>query len=392
MIFVVCDTGRRIQISDRLATSTSAQPLVLREAISESPLVSVVINNYNYANFLSNAVDSVLNQTYPNVEAVVVDDGSTDGSQQVISSYGDRIVPVLKENGGQASACNAGYWASKGEIVVFLDADDVLLPETAQRVVVTFQSRPGVAKVQYRQRIIDASGKLTGEFQPPASLPLHSGDLRQRMIDLDSYQWPSTSGNAFAAAVLRQIMPIPEAVYRGSPDIYLCTLSAVFGEVISLGDPGSLYRVHGGNNCYDPTGYIDLDKLRPILLAFEDSHLRKKCLLSTIYSLDTHRVETRDINYLCSRMISLKLDPQNHPFEESLWELFAQGCLLSITRPEPEMSRGTRLQYLLWFAAMLLSPRAMAKAVGQAYFSPRKRGLRKRVAVLLRNLSGGLLK
>lgn len=62
------------------------------------PLVSIIINNYNYGRFLREAIDSALNQTYPHVEVIVVDDGSTDGSQEIITSYGDRVIPVLKEN------------------------------------------------------------------------------------------------------------------------------------------------------------------------------------------------------------------------------------------------------------------------------------------------------
>src|SRR5215208_2989974 len=103
--------------------------------VSESPLVSVLVSNYNYEHFLEEAVDSALKQTYSKLEVVVVDDGSTDGSRELIESYGDRVIPVLKENGGQASACNAGFRASKGEIVIFLDADDVLLPDTVGKVV-----------------------------------------------------------------------------------------------------------------------------------------------------------------------------------------------------------------------------------------------------------------
>jgi glycosyltransferase involved in cell wall biosynthesis len=71
------------------------------------PLVSVIVNNYNYARFLPDAIDSALRQTYGHVEVIVVDDGSTDESRVVIASYGNRIRAVLKRNGGQGSAFNA---------------------------------------------------------------------------------------------------------------------------------------------------------------------------------------------------------------------------------------------------------------------------------------------
>src|SRR5258708_23497185 len=102
------------------------------------PLVSILINNYNYGRFLTNAIDSALAQTYQRIEVVIVDDGSTDNSREIISSYGDRIIPVLKENGGQASAFNAGVEASRGEILSFLDADDSFFPEKISHVVALF--------------------------------------------------------------------------------------------------------------------------------------------------------------------------------------------------------------------------------------------------------------
>jgi glycosyltransferase involved in cell wall biosynthesis len=70
--------------------------------MKDHPFVSILINNYNYGRFLQEAIDSALNQTYSPTEVIVVDDGSTDNSREIIASYGNKIIPVLKENGGQA--------------------------------------------------------------------------------------------------------------------------------------------------------------------------------------------------------------------------------------------------------------------------------------------------
>jgi hypothetical protein len=83
------------------------------------PLVSILINNYNYAHFVTEAIESALAQTYRHVEIIVVDDGSTDDSREVIGRFGNLVRMVAKENGGQASAFNAGFAASKGEIICF---------------------------------------------------------------------------------------------------------------------------------------------------------------------------------------------------------------------------------------------------------------------------------
>ena len=85
--------------------------------MESKPIVSIIINNYNYDRFLAEAIDSALNQTYPHVEIIVVDDGSTDNSRNIIADYGNRIVPVLKSNGGQACSFNEGFKASQGEII-----------------------------------------------------------------------------------------------------------------------------------------------------------------------------------------------------------------------------------------------------------------------------------
>src|SRR5882757_10189722 len=118
--------------------------------------VSIVITNYNYGRYLRSAIDGALAQTYPNVEVIVVDDGSNDGSREIIESYGARVVAIVKANGGHGSALNAGFEASRGEIVMFLDADDELLPEAAVQVVKAW--RPGVAKAQFQLEMIDDRG------------------------------------------------------------------------------------------------------------------------------------------------------------------------------------------------------------------------------------------
>jgi glycosyltransferase involved in cell wall biosynthesis len=108
----------------------------------DKPLVSVIIPAYNRAHTVAETVDSVLQQTYPNLEVIVVDDGSKDNTQEVLRGYGSRIRSVYQENAGQMAARNRGIQESRGEIVTFLDSDDLWLPLCVERHVQILQKAP----------------------------------------------------------------------------------------------------------------------------------------------------------------------------------------------------------------------------------------------------------
>lgn len=93
-----------------------------------APLISVIIPNYNYAEFVDEAIESVLSQTYKKIEIIVVDDGSTDNSMDILSSYSSEITLVSQSNSGVSSARNAGLAKATGEYVCFLDSDDIWFP------------------------------------------------------------------------------------------------------------------------------------------------------------------------------------------------------------------------------------------------------------------------
>jgi glycosyltransferase involved in cell wall biosynthesis len=211
-------------------------------------LASIVINNCNYGRFVGAAIDSALAQTWPRVEVIVVDDGSSDDSQQIIRGYGDRIVPIFKVNGGQASAVNTGVVAARGDVIVILDADDVLLPSALSQAVPLFED-PTVSHVHWPMWQIDAAGQRNGKQFP--SSPLPHGDLHDAVIadGPDVFFSPPCSGNAWSRRFVRQVMPMPEdGLFRRHAEMYLVTLSPIFGTVCRLPEPQSCYRIHGGND------------------------------------------------------------------------------------------------------------------------------------------------
>jgi Glycosyl transferase family 2 len=211
------------------------------------PLVSIIIGNYNYGRFLGEAIDSALGQGYAHAEVVVVDDGSTDHSHEVIAGYGDRITPVFKENGGMGSTYNAGLPLSHGEVVLFLDSDDLLLPSAAGAAVDAFRD-PAVVKAHWPLYEVDERGKGTGELVPRQALP--EGDFREATISNgpDCYLSPPTTGNAWSRRFLDEVLPLPESEYRQHADAYLVTLAPLFGTVKRVPEPQAHYRIHGRND------------------------------------------------------------------------------------------------------------------------------------------------
>lgn len=208
------------------------------------PLVTILVTSYNYGRYLAAALDSALAQTHPAVEVLVVDDGSTDDSREILNRYGDRVRTLLLENGGQAAAVNLALPLVRGHILILLDADDGLAPDVVARVVDRFRAQPECVRVQYRLQLCDGEGRMTGRTVPPAHVPLAEGDLRAWFLRHRGWRWPPTSGNAWLVSALRQLPPVPTDAFRVVVDRWWGDLIPLLGEVRALHKPGGWYRVH----------------------------------------------------------------------------------------------------------------------------------------------------
>src|SRR4029077_6741248 len=209
------------------------------------------------------AIESALAQTHEKVRVIVVDDGSTDDSKDVLRGYEGRVEAVLKENGGHASAFNAGVARCKGDIVIFLDADDLLTPEGAARAARAFAADENVVKVQSRMEVVDAEGRSTGLVKPPPHIPMPNGDVRREELSQPfDLPWVPTSANSFRLEAIQRIMPIPEREYRMCAERYLVHLVTLLGPVVSLDEVGAYYRVHGDNAYESLNPRLNLDRLR----------------------------------------------------------------------------------------------------------------------------------
>jgi teichuronic acid biosynthesis glycosyltransferase TuaG len=122
--------------------------------------VSVIIPTYNRPRWLPETIESALKQTYSYVEIIVVNDGSTDNTEEVLEPYIDKIKYIYKENGGPGSAVNAGIMAATGKYIARLDDDDIFLPEKVELQVRMFQQRPELGLVATDNHIIDTEGEI----------------------------------------------------------------------------------------------------------------------------------------------------------------------------------------------------------------------------------------
>lgn len=145
------------------------------------PLVSVIIPAYNAAAFLAETLDSVLAQTYENVETIVVDDGSTDTTPQLLDSYRNRITVLRQANAGQAAARNCGARAAKGELLAFLDNDDLWDADKIARQLQLLSRFPDALAVYCDHRTIDDEGTLLAASAALAH-PRPSGDILRALL------------------------------------------------------------------------------------------------------------------------------------------------------------------------------------------------------------------
>lgn len=209
-------------------------------------VLSVVISNYNYERFVGQAIDSALALRWPEVEVVVVDDGSTDGSLDVIGKYGSRVRLLATENASQRVAVNRGFALSTGDVVVFLDSDDVLPAELPERLASVWG--PSVSKVQFRMQRIDANGVKLGRPFPTYEPVPRPAEIRRWATVTSAYPTPPGSGNAYARWFLEKVLPVETDDVGNAGDSALLAAAPLFGDVVSVPEVVIQYRQHDSND------------------------------------------------------------------------------------------------------------------------------------------------
>jgi glycosyltransferase involved in cell wall biosynthesis len=215
--------------------------------VESIPRASVLIDTCNHERFIERAITSVLEQDMPldHVEVLVVDDGSTDGTPEIVRRFEPRVRLIRKPNGGQASAFNAGARECRGEIVAFLDGDDWWAPEKLRRVVETMERDSGIGIVGNGITHVLENGVQTSEVLND-TLSFRIDSLEGARIFRRRKSQMGTSRMTVRTEILRKILPIPESIVIEA-DEYIFTLAAALSVVSVLPEPLTYYRIHGGN-------------------------------------------------------------------------------------------------------------------------------------------------
>lgn len=258
--------------------------------MNREPLVSVIINNYNYDRFIAEAIQSVLDQSYRKLEIIVVDDGSDDQSVSVIRAIQrnnpDRITLIQKENGGQASAFNRGFKASHGEIITFLDSDDYWFRDRIARVVEQHNRHAFV------QHSLWCQNRLFRVLR-------HHGDMKFMLCHLGLVRnCVPTSALSFRKDSISNAFPLEEEPLRLCADAYLRNYAVYHHGVASIPDPLGVYRRHGENRWHDKMRFERTDIEKTILNLVNRKLIEENCApipenqnaveQSFLESLDTH--------------------------------------------------------------------------------------------------------
>lgn len=209
--------------------------------MTNSPKLAIVISCYNYEVFVERAIRSVTDQNRMDCELVVVDDGSTDASWDVISRC--NVTAYRIANGGQRTACLYGFDRTTAPFVLFLDADDELKPGSLEAIISLLD--PQVAKVQFGLTVIDADGTPIADRHWNLDRFRSREALAREVLRRGVYKTPPTSGNVFRrdlCALLR------EAIYDRPVDGIILFAAPFFGDVVSVPDELGRYRIHGHND------------------------------------------------------------------------------------------------------------------------------------------------
>jgi glycosyltransferase involved in cell wall biosynthesis len=320
-----------------------------------NPFVSIIISSHNYAEYVGAAIESALGIDWPAVEIIVVDDGSTDGSQAVIERYADRVTVIHQQQSTERVANNVGFASSRGDVIIFLDSDDILHPTVIRELAAVW--RPGISKVQFQMIRIDAGGNPMGSIFPQYDVVPTPERIRDWLAKSDAYPTPPGSGNAYSRWFLEKIFPLDGSCGDYSDSACLAA-APYYGDIVTIKKPLVSYRVHGRN----VSAFSTLDakrfsrEVQRAQLRFAFSQRIAKSVGITIPDDNL----TKSIHFLQHRIASIKLAPALHPIVgDTLTMAMFDGIRGAMVYRGATLK--TRIAILLWALAVAVSPERLAK-------------------------------
>lgn len=202
-------------------------------------LVSVIIPTYNRSQFVTQAIESVLCQTYPNIELIVVNDGSTDDTEEKLQPYMDRLTYISKKNGGISSAVNAGLRVAKGSYIARLDDDDLFMPEKTEKQLEVFEENPDVGLVTSGCFVIDSVGRTISVRRAPDFSPY--GHLLTLLLK----DWVLIQPTVMVRRECHDKVGFYKDVFAEDLEMFLCI--SRYWNIGVFDQPLAKYRRHSGN-------------------------------------------------------------------------------------------------------------------------------------------------
>jgi len=216
---------------------------MISSASVDWPKISIVTPSFNQGNFIEETIQSVLNQAYPNLEYLVIDGGSTDGTLDILRKYSDRLRWISEPDGGQASAINKGLQLATGEILAFLNSDDLYLPGALPRAARFFMANLDAAWVSGRCITIDA------EQQPTRKLITH---YKNFWLHFRSYKvllvlnYISQPATFWRKSVFNELGPLEESLHYTMDYEYWLRIGKHY-RLYSLPQELAVFRLHANS-------------------------------------------------------------------------------------------------------------------------------------------------
>jgi glycosyltransferase involved in cell wall biosynthesis len=329
---------------------------------------SVIIPNYNHARYVGQAIESALAVDWPDVEVIVVDDGSADESREVIRSFRDRgVIDIFQENSGQLIACNRGFSASTGDLIIFLDSDDLIAPTLIKRALEEW--RPNVSKFQFQMAIIDSEGRPLGRVFPRYTAAATPAKMREWMLRAGAYPTPPGSGNLYTREFLEKIFPLEWGI-NGFSDSFCLPAAPFLGDVVAIPEPLVLYRIHGGNAV--AMARLKVENFSKELITAIERH-KYAVRVASIGGFEVSGEALRNnLQYQSLRLASFLLCPERHPIDADTRFKILTDVLRGFATPQGNSVRA-QCATTIWLLMAAVLPLRIARSMMEWRFVPASR-------------------